>query len=159
MENKGLYTKENRSALFDVAKRIDSSARESYNSKKQWYILLYEDKPAENRASIWITSRHIRIYGGKYTPIFSKLPDEPEYKYIYKERRITFYNMDEALDFMKNTLCKRDIEANDSINTPVSPKSVSADGFVVICPRCDAKFKRAERCPECGQLIKYEDND
>ncbi len=41
------------------------------------------------------------------------------------------------------------------INTPIPPLGISADGSVVICPRCETKFKRAERCPDCGQLIKY----
>ena len=118
MENKGLYTKENQSILLDTAKRIDSSARENYNWENKWHILLYEDKPAENRASIWITPRHIRIYGGKNTPVFSKLPDEPSYKFIHRERRITFSNMDDALDFMNSELCKSDIGTNDSLNVP-----------------------------------------
>ncbi|MBE5919943.1 MAG: hypothetical protein E7272_08865 [Pseudobutyrivibrio ruminis] len=45
-------------------------------------------------------------------------------------------------------------ELND-INIPVEPKGISADGFIVICPRCEGKFKHADRCPDCGQLIKY----
>ena len=41
------------------------------------------------------------------------------------------------------------------INTPMEPKVVYENGDVV-CPRCEEKFKHANRCPECGQLIKYE---
>ncbi len=43
----------------------------------------------------------------------------------------------------------------DDINIAVEPKGISADGFIVICPRCEGKFKHADRCPDCGQLIKF----
>ena len=45
----------------------------------------------------------------------------------------------------------------DDINVAIEPKDISVDGFVVICPRCEEKFKHADRCPNCGQLIKYAD--
>lgn len=48
------------------------------------------------------------------------------------------------------------LKANN-INIAVGPKGISADGFIVFCPRCDNKFQKAERCPNCGQLIKYAD--
>ncbi len=43
------------------------------------------------------------------------------------------------------------------INTPLKPRNVllSAEGSVrYICGRCGKSFKKASRCPECGQLIK-----
>ena len=158
MEEKGLRTKANQDALLEAGKRIDSSARGNINSEGKWHVLIYEEEPAEDRVTIWVEPRHIRIYGGKNTRVYNKLPDEPTYKYSHKERRIKFDNIDEALDFINNNLCKQVIVAGDSINTPIPPKGLSADGYVVICPRCDTKFKRADRCPECGQLIKYQED-
>ena len=155
MEERGLFTKENQMALLEAGKRIDSSARENYNGKKEWHVLLFEEKPAEERATIWLKPNHIRIYGGKYTPLFSKLPDEPSYKYSHKERRIAFHKIEDALEFIDSKLCKKEAGLPDSINTPVEPKGLAVDGSVVVCPRCESKFKKADRCPDCGQLIKY----
>ncbi len=42
----------------------------------------------------------------------------------------------------------------DDINNALPPTSIS--GTTVICPRCNEAFIKAARCPECGQLIKYE---
>ena len=158
MEEKGLRTKANQDAFLEAGKKIDSSARGKVDSKGKWHVLLFEDKPAEDRATIWIEPKHIRIYGGKNTRIFNKLPDEPDYKYSHKERRITFYSADEAMEFIEKNLIKQGTKLVDSINTPMLPKGMSAEGFVVICPRCDTKFKRADRCPDCGQLIKYQED-
>lgn len=51
---------------------------------------------------------------------------------------------------MNNTVIKK-----TDINTPIPPKGMSADEFVVICPTCNEKFQHADRCPNCGQLIDY----
>ena len=45
------------------------------------------------------------------------------------------------------------------INIPLRPKKVviGVDGIDrFICGNCDYEFMKAPRCPECGQLIKYE---
>ena len=158
MEEKGLRTKANQDAIFEASKEIDSSARINYNNKGEWHVLLYHENPAEDRASIWVAPKHIRIYGGSHTRVYGKLPDEPKYRYSHRERRITFYSVEEALDFIYTNLSFINSVSAISINTPISPKGMSTDGFVIICPRCENKFQRAERCPDCGQLIKYEED-
>ncbi len=43
------------------------------------------------------------------------------------------------------------------INTPMEPKEIIHDsevGAYYICGRCGLKYKMAQRCPECGQLVK-----
>lgn len=39
------------------------------------------------------------------------------------------------------------------INVPRKPVNILGD--TVTCPNCSGEFKKAERCPECGQLIDY----
>lgn len=43
------------------------------------------------------------------------------------------------------------------INTPLAPQRINTNG-TVICGRCAYGFHRSERCPECGQLIDYNDD-
>lgn len=43
------------------------------------------------------------------------------------------------------------------INTPMRPKKRfrKSDGSIFyVCPRCDYSFKKNDRCPECGQMVK-----
>ena len=42
------------------------------------------------------------------------------------------------------------------INTPMLPRDIIQDNGVVhyICGRCENKFLKAQRCPECGQLVE-----
>ena len=135
MEEKGLRTKNNQDAFLKAGKRIDSSARGNVNSEGKWHVLIYEDSPAEDRATIWIEPRHIRIYAGKNTLIFNKLPVEPGYRYSHRERRITFYSAEEAMDFIEKNLIRQGMHSVDSINTPMHPKGMSADKSVIICSR------------------------
>lgn len=45
------------------------------------------------------------------------------------------------------------------INIPLAPIDVqNIDGKVkVICGNCKSEFDKASRCPDCGQLVKYEE--
>ncbi len=45
-----------------------------------------------------------------------------------------------------------------SINIPLSPKRIveTSDGIRYVCAKCGYRLKKAPRCPNCGQLIKYE---
>lgn len=47
---------------------------------------------------------------------------------------------------------------NLGINTPRKPGlySKTESGHEVLCPNCESTFRRAQRCPECGQLINYD---
>lgn len=62
-----------------------------------------------------------------------------------------------------------DIEALDEIdypnlldiNTPMEPRDIIPDpdvGAYYVCGRCGFKYRMARRCPECGQLIKYQED-
>lgn len=57
--------------------------------------------------------------------------------------------------FLKDAIGK---QISNDINEEIAPLQLIAteDVPVVICPRCEKSFSKALRCPECGQLIKYE---
>ena len=115
-----------------------------------------QDPGMKYRAELTVASDKIYWWIGKHCPFYLKYEskidaiDDEEWKANHDETRIVFYSEKEFFEFVN--AC---IETTADINTPLAPKGESADGFVVICPRCDNKFKRAERCPDCGQLIRY----
>ena len=57
----------------------------------------------------------------------------------------------------KLTNSSENASLND-INTEKAPALVinSEDIPIIVCPNCDNGFKKAPRCPECGQKIKYD---
>lgn len=64
---------------------------------------------------------------------------------------------DAFLSFVSRRLGRQSRMMAQGINYPMEPKRIiqGDDGSVNYqCPTCDLMFKQAERCPECGQLIK-----
>ncbi len=78
-------------------------------------------------------------------------------KYIGKNVK-NLYKWGEA-DPLKLILGKTDSKNEDSINVAKEPIKIiqEAGNEKIICPNCRIKFKRAMRCPECGQLILYKE--
>ncbi len=153
--------------LLDAAKKFDETAySKSWNGKKQRPIakLHYgndKDPGMAHRTEITSAKNNIYWWIGVQSPMYIKYGqiidkyDDKDWRARWKdETRIIFSSEEEFFSFVDECLSK---DNNADINTPLPPKGMSADGFVVICPRCDTKFKRAERCPECGQLINYEE--
>lgn len=57
----------------------------------------------------------------------------------------------------KKSLSHED-NAEENINITKEPKSMVRDSIgntIYVCPNCDSEFRKALRCPECGQLISY----
>ena len=49
------------------------------------------------------------------------------------------------------------VEAGSNINVPMNPQAIKRLQYGTlqyVCGRCGAEFKKAPRCPECGQLVK-----
>lgn len=80
-------------------------------------------------------------------------PDSIREKYIGKSVA-NLYKQGEA-DPVKVFLNHKTVA---DINTGVEPLELSTkEGkTIVTCPNCKGLFEKAPRCPECGQLIKYE---
>ena len=154
--------------MLEAAKQFDDTAyTKPWNGKKQRLIakLHYgHDKDPGMAYRTEITNAKEKIYWwiGLQTPMYVKYGriidkyDDKEWKANHDETRIIFYSSEAFFDFVDECFGKN--VDNSDINTPLEPKGMSADGYVVICPRCDTKFKRADRCPECGQLIKYQED-
>ncbi len=83
--------------------------------------------------------------------------DDVRNKYLGKNVK-NLYKWGEA-DPLKLILGKSDGENVDSINVAKKPIDIIQEdgGDKVVCPKCKTKFKRAMRCPECGQLILYKE--
>lgn len=64
-----------------------------------------------------------------------------------------------SVESIKETIClyREKNDNNNDINVPIAPKAIyqNLDGSVSYkCGRCATEFKKANRCPECGQLVK-----
>ena len=64
-------------------------------------------------------------------------------------------SLEETIDILMALAGKEFIV--DDINTPIPPDRLEKtdNGMNVWCPKCKNIFSLSERCPECGQLIKY----
>ncbi|WP_026527814.1 hypothetical protein [Butyrivibrio sp. VCD2006] len=153
--------------ILEVAKKFDETAHSKpwKNPKKQRAVadLHYGEKSpgkayrSEIRCAkkniYWYIGVHTSLYR-KYRTLIEKYEDKEWYeKWGEEETRMVFDEEEKFFEF--SDACFGKTVDNSDINTPLPPKGMSADGFVVICPRCETKFKRADRCPDCGQLIKY----
>ena len=113
----------------------------------------YEEKP-EN------------IYKG-YDLIFAKDPDGG---YLFRGVFVYDEKISKGNKFVSKRIATKvrmigepakDIELLDqvgisSINEPLEPQDIIPDSLVgayYICGRCGYKYKMAQRCPECGQLV------
>ena len=64
----------------------------------------------------------------------------------------------QMINFIDPEVEIRNNDAFSNINVASLPKRVIKNdtATMVLCPNCDYEFVKAPRCPECGQLIKYE---
>ena len=49
-------------------------------------------------------------------------------------------------------------DMSSDIHCPMKPRAIyrSDKGITVECPNCNVTFRKAKRCPECGQVIDYD---
>ena len=62
----------------------------------------------------------------------------------------------ELLAYIETVFQTEEQHNTDNINEPMIPKKVLSvsDNIHYVCGRCNTEFIKAERCPECGQLVK-----
>ena len=148
--------------ILNEAKNFDVTARsKDWNGNRnrlvaRMYFGHGTNPGLDRRSEITVGTDKIYWWIGLHTPLYEKygeLIDEigdEDWKSKHDETRIIFESLESFFAFTSKCLGKV-----VDINVPATPKALSVDGAVVVCPRCDNKFQRAERCPECGQLIKY----
>lgn len=95
----------------------------------------------------------------KYWPILfrgKKAGSDVEGGFVWKIRSELY---DALTEFDILRYCWKTEDPYTGINSPVEPKRVihSNDEVHYICGKCDYDFLKAERCPECGQLVKPDD--
>lgn len=155
--------------MLEAAKKFDETAyTKPWNGKRQRLIakLHYGNVKDPGKAHrTEITNAKDRIYWWigvqssmyiKFGTIIDKY-DDKEWREKWKVETRIIFNSEEAFFEFVDECFGKSLDKSD-INTPLPPKGVSADGFVIICPKCDIKFKRAARCPDCGQLIQYQED-
>ena len=72
------------------------------------------------------------------------------------EHAVSLLDAHSTVWIMNNEKYKSWHNSKNDINIPMKPKDIrtEANGTVMYqCPRCDLLFKKARRCPECGQSI------
>lgn len=149
--------------ILRIAKKIDHSAYSiPWNGKKQRHVArLYYDnnKDPGTKYRAVITCAKDKIYWwigvntamyDRYKTIIDKHADLAWNLSHPDENRIIFYSIEEFESFAED--CFGGV---GDINVPLRCNEMTKDGRIVICPNCRMRFKRAQRCPECGQLILY----
>lgn len=81
----------------------------------------------------------------------------PPLKLIFSDYNRIEESLKIICDYSDNgSIVNKDV-VSSSINTPLRPKNIirKADGTIrFVCGRCAQSFVKAQRCPECGQLVK-----
>lgn len=82
---------------------------------------------------------------------------KPKLKLIFRE----YERIEQSLVNICDCYGGKVVNEVSDINTPMKPRSVvsNADGTVrFICARCGVAFLKSPRCPECGQLVLFEED-
>jgi hypothetical protein len=105
----------------------------------------------------------------KYVVIFAKDPDGPYmFKGLFKRDNVgsranhtEFYRVSDEVRVIGDPVTAVEPGKEEPvilpINVPMKPIEIihEPEGEKVLCPSCKGTFKRAKRCPDCGQLIDY----
>ena len=127
-----------------MGKEANSRKARYLGCLRQNYMLVYYDPGDELNKSI-LNKSEVNVP-----------TDKMGYSY-YAE--ITPDDYDAFLDYVRLHLGREKPSSAKGINFPLNPKRIirETDGSIKYqCPLCDFFFKKAQRCPECGQLIKEE---
>lgn len=106
----------------------------------------------------------------KFVVIIAKAPDGPYmFRGLFKRdngksraNHTEFYRVSTVAKIIGNPATAVEILEEEKskvnpINVPVKPLDIlhESAGDKILCPNCGEIFKRAKRCPVCGQLIDY----
>ena len=164
---------------LDSLESLDERYRAVVEYMEKIGFVFTEEKPdhennryriMENGSSVFVKKKFYRLHLCEDDK--QKMDSYPQYSYEmnYKNKksqilddvrpyRYDIYNPDlfeKALHIIVGKPIKVDI------NTAIPVKKIEQvddEKIVCTCPNCNTKFIKAPRCPECGQLIKYEGDD
>ena len=115
---------------------------------KERKVIFDEDDSRELRLIFCRTGKEREYY---FLGLF-----EPDLKRSFPGHRY-FKRIASKVDFSVNPpMSYTDI----NINIPLEPEKVFTENNIakVICANCGSKFRKARRCPECGQLQDYKES-
>lgn len=84
-------------------------------------------------------------------------PGYPSLKLVYHSYARIKQSLEDICDCLDNHGQGGTSNAN-GINIPMAPRGIihKSDGTIqCLCGRCGMSFVKAERCPECGQLVRF----
>ena len=122
----------------------------------------------ENGSSFFVKSKYYRLHLCDEDK--RKLDRHPEYtwKPNYKDVKNKMedpvrpyrYDITDPELFIKalDIIAGKITESGINIATPPKSIQIVGDDIFCVCPNCGVSFIKAPRCPECGQLIKYEED-
>jgi hypothetical protein len=121
----------------------------------------------ENGSSVFVKKNFYRLHLCDEDK--KKIDSYPEYSFVMNYKSIKDQQLDEVRPYRYdiydpelfekalNILVGKHVESDINIAVPAKLiEEISGEGTVCTCPKCNIRFIKAPRCPECGQLIKYE---
>ena len=148
-----------------INSKIGSRNRESFRIDNVPMALIHR----YSEYTLIYTSRHLSTNINEIIKIFAdsvflqpRIVINPAF---IKNNKDTYYakitfDVSVSIDQIKEALYSyrtNSVSNINDINTPIKPKNIiSGDNGIIryICGRCETSFIKAQRCPECGQLVK-----
>ena len=129
-----------------------------------WVYFMYSRSRVNSQyISVEVDNKYIKDIKNNLTGFFEvrERQTHPDVKFKYRDFELISFSLNRICDAIDNVLFGTSHAYIDDINSPLAPKRVvrQTDGTIrYVCGNCEALFSKSPRCPECGQLIKYEED-
>ena len=152
--------------LYDITRGCWKRKIESVDKADYAFCVVFGEVKEVYRVNGWAPAEDVERKTIPFNPeteagriaFFGEVADEDiRSKYIGKSVAHLFKHgeADPVKIFLKDAIGVGRLE---TINHGVKPLMViqTEEAPIIVCPRCECSFKKAPRCPECGQLMVYE---